>query len=504
MPAPGAAGPGGEVSTGPVVGADAQGSMTGKVVRGAGWSGAARMATQGLQFLVGLVLARLLLPEDFGLLASVYVITGFAVMFFEMGLGAALVHLPRPTERDMSTVFWVNALGGVVFAALVAAAAPLIADFYGQPQLRGIAPLVALSFTLAVGVVHNALLQRRLQFRTAATIEVSSALLGHATTLVAALLGAGALALAYGPLVASGSASVMSWCAVRWWPRHFVSADSFRRLWGFSSGMLGSNVVTYWGRNADNLLIGRFLGATPLGLYNRAYNLMLLPVTQLNGALQRVMFPALAAMQSDHARVRRAYLRAVGLVGALTIPFLVGIAAVADGLVPLLWGPNWEATVPLLQVLCIAGVPQCVGTTMGWIFQSQGRTRTMFLVQSASAGVGVVAMVVGLNWGITGVAWAVLVHAWVMGPVSLRIAGGVIGLGLPALLRQAWRSTAVAFLMGVLVWSLPLLLGVDRGSPWVLLVQVLAGVAVYVAGLRLVSPELFSEVGRLVGGRLRR
>lgn len=479
-------------------GLDTTGSLQHKVVRGASWSAISKLGAQGLQFAVGLVLARILLPEQFGLIASVYVITGFSQMLFELGLGAALIQMKNPSQRDMSTVFWINALSGVVFAGVLTLAAPLVADFYGEPELRNLTPIVALAFTFSIGVVHNGLLARQLRFKTSAGIELSSSALGHTTSVVTALLGAGPFALAYGGVVTSICASAFSFVAVRWLPRHFISRDSLRRLWRFSGGMLGFNVVNYWGRNADNLLVGRFLGAAPLGLYNRAYNLMLLPINQVTGALGRVMFPALAAIQGDHARVRSAYLRTLRVINAVTFPILVGLLAVSDGLVPLLWGPNWSGTVPLLQILCLAGLPQCLSSSIGWIYQSQGRTTTMFVMGVIGTVVGVAFIVVGLHWGAIGVAWGVLARYWVMAPVGMHVAGKAIGLRSRTVFRQAVPTCLATAIMGGLAWGVAIPLGGDRTSVLVTLVQVAVGAISYPLLLRVLAPDLFREVVSLV------
>ncbi|NAZ74011.1 MOP flippase family protein [Kineococcus sp. T13] len=480
---------------------DTSGSMKGAVVSGAKWAGMSKLGTQGLQFLAGLVLARLLAPADFGLLASIYVVTGFATLFFEMGLGAALVHQRSPSERDLSTVFWINAVSGVLYAGLMWAISPLIAEFFDAPRMTSLMPFVALAFTLSLGVVHYSILQRQLRFRTIAAVDLSSALVGHVTTVVAALLGAGTFALVSGPLVSTALTSVVLFCVVRWRPRHFVDRRSLRELWRFSGGMLGFNVVNYWGRNADNLLIGRFLGAAPLGLYGRGYNLMLLPVTQITGTLGRVMFPALAAVRDDHPRVRSMYLRSLGTINFVTIPVLVGLAATAEGLVPLLWGEQWTAVVPVLQVLCIAGVPQCVSTSVGWLYQSQGRTTTMFVMGIVGSVVGVVAMAVGLRWGIVGVAWGVLVKSWVMAPVALHVSGRVVGLRVTQTLRGAAPTLLTAAVMGVLVWYLPRVLGWDPASSGTVLVQVALGVLLYGAGSLLLQRPRLLETLRLARRR---
>ncbi|WP_432544279.1 MOP flippase family protein [Kineococcus sp. SYSU DK002] len=480
---------------------DTSGSMKGAVVSGAKWAGMSKLGTQGLQFLVGLVLARLLAPEDFGLLASIYVVTGFATLFFEMGLGAALVHQRSPSERDLSTVFWINVIAGLLYAGIMWAISPLIAVFFDAPQMTSLMPFVALAFTLALGVVHYSLLQRRLRFRTIAVVDLSAAFAGHVTTVAAALMGAGTFALVLGPLVSTALTSIVLFCVVRWRPRHFIDRASLRELWRFSGGMLGFNIVNYWGRNADNLLIGRFLGAGPLGLYGRGYNLMLLPVTQITGTLGRVMFPALAAVRDDHPRVRSMYLRSLGTINFVTIPVLVGLAATAEGLVPLLWGDQWTAVVPVLQVLCIAGVPQCVSTSVGWLYQSQGRTTTMFVMGVIGSVVGVATMAAGLHWGIVGVAWGVLAKSWLMAPIALHVSGRVVGLRVAATLRGAVPTVLTAAVMGLLVWFLPRLLGWDATSVGTVVAQVVLGVLTYFAGSLLLQRARLLETVRLVRRR---
>lgn len=475
--------------------------MTGRVVRGANWSASSRLYGQGLQFVVGIALARLLVPKDFGLLASVYVISGFAVMFFELGLGSALIHRRNPTEQEKSTVFWVNTIGGVLFAGLLAAAGHLVADFYREPELVWLTPLQALSFTLSFGVVHNATLQRDLRFKAIAGIEIVAATVGQATTLTAALLGAGPYSLVAGPLVSSLLVSVFSVTVVRWRPRHFISIAALRQLWKFSGGLLGFNIVNYWGRNADNLVVGRFLGASPLGFYSKAYNLMLLPIQQVTGALARVMFPALSAIQNDPPRVRSAYLRTLNVINAATVPCLLGLAATADSVIPLLWGPRWTATVPILQILCLAGIPQCLTASLGWIYQSQGQTGLMFRMGLVGALVGVTAIVVGLHWGVVGVAWGVLFRYWVMMPWGIHNAGRVIGLKARTVLGRARPVFVSSVLMGAVVWSVPLALKADRDSGWLLAVQLPVGAVVYVGCLLLLARPMLRDVGNIVRRR---
>jgi O-antigen/teichoic acid export membrane protein len=472
----------------------AAGSMSKSVASGVSWVAAAKLGTQGAQFLSGLVLARLLTPHDFGTIASVYVITGFTVLLFDLGFGPALVQLRDLTEQDLSTAFWINLLGGVVFALLLAAAGPLLASFYSQPALVYITPILALSFTFNVGICNRALLARRMLFQAATVVEVGAAVAGFTTSIVLALLGAGVVSLAVGPVVQSIVLSAGLWVVAPWRPSQFIAKRSVRRLWRFSGGMLGFNVVNYWSRNADNLLVARVLGASALGYYARAYNLMLMPIQQVSQVVGRVMFPALTAMRDDKARVGTGYRRALHLINAITVPVLAALTAVAPGLVPLLWGPAWDATIPLLQILCLAGIPQCLAASVGWLYQSQGRTGTMFRMGLWTSAVQVLAIIVGLHWGTTGVALAILAKTWILSPITLYVPCRIVGLSASRVLLENTPTLLLAAVMAGLAWLVPVALGASREDWWIVIVQLIVAAAVYGGGTAAFRPRVMSEV----------
>ena len=218
------------------------------------------------------------------------------------------------------------------------------------------------------------------------------------------------------------------------------------------------------------------------------------------------MFPALTAMGDDLERVRSAYRRVLRLITVATMPVLVGMAASAPALVGVLWGSRWAASVPLLQLLCLAGLPQCLSSSGGWLYQSQGRTKLMFSMGIAGTIVTVTGIAVGVQWGALGVAWSILVTKYLFLPFDLGVACSTIGLGA----RLVYRDNAVTFLlalaMGGCVWALPLLLDVGRDTGWLLPAQVGLGVVLYVGGMRLLAPGLVRDAaslgrrGRAAGG----
>jgi O-antigen/teichoic acid export membrane protein len=299
--------------------------------------------------------------------------------------------------------------------------------------------------------------------------------------LVLALTGAGVYALAIGPVFSQVVVSTAFALARPWRPEHFVSRASLRRLFGYSLPLLGANAADYAAKNIDNLLIGKFVGPTALGLYSRAFNLMLLPVTQVTTAVGGAVSPALAAMRDDVARATTAYRRSLALLSAITVPTMATLAAVAYGLVPFLWGDRWAGAAPLLAILSLAGIPQCLVATTAWLNQAQQRTDVMFRVSLFWTLAGCVGIVIGLHWGATGVAWAVLTRAWLGLPFELRAATRRLEMRFgDFLVRDVLRVVVPAGVMGSVVWVLPVLADMDRTSGGALLTQLVTATALMV------------------------
>jgi PST family polysaccharide transporter len=340
-----------------------------------------------------------------------------------------------------------------------------------------------------------------MRFKAIARSEVVSALVGLMVSIGLAAAGAGVASLALGPAAQSLTMSVLVWRLVAWRPRRFIVWSSVRRIWRFTGGVLGFNIVNYWGRNADNLLIGRFAGATALGYYNRAFNLMAIQVQQVSQVVGRVLLPTLASMQNDPVRVGSAYRRTVRLMNFATVPALVGVAAVSPALVPLLWGDRWLPMVPILSVICLAGVPQCLSSSAGWIYQSQGRTGQMFRNSVLSSALGIAAMAYGVHWGAIGVAWAVLVRSWLFVPLPTFFACRLIRLSPWRVAGDALLQAAVAGVMGVAVWLVPPALGLDRSAISTLAVQVVVGAVIYAGGALVLQRETVREARQILTRR---
>jgi PST family polysaccharide transporter len=353
------------------------------------------------------ILARMLVPEAFGLLAMVWAVVGLAGLFTDLGLGMVTVQRKEITEAQVGALFWLNVAAGVVLAVAVAALAPAIAWFYGDPRLGGIA--IALSSVFILGglaVQHRALLSRQMRFRGLVAIDLSAAFGGVAVALVLGAAGYGYWALVANVLVSMALTTILSWALCAWRPGLPTRVAGLGALLSFGGHLTGFTIVNYLARNLDNILIGWWWGPSAVALYDRAYKLLLLPVQRINVPASRVLAPALSHIHQDGRKWARAYCRstmAILLVGAPASAFCF---VFADPIIPLFLGAQWTGAVPIFQYLAISGMAQCLYGTIALIYISSGRGERLFRWGLVSSAAICLSFLAGLPFGPTGVALA--------------------------------------------------------------------------------------------------
>ena len=461
-----------------------------RTVSGLWWSGATQGLGQGLQFAISVVLARLLSPSEFGLVGMIVVFTGFAASLMELGLGAAIVQMHAPSARHLNAAFWLNVGIGAALTLLLAVCAPWIADFYGEPQLRVLTVGVALTFLLgSLNVVQNALLEKNLNFRARFRIEVVSVTIAGAVALTLAFRGAGAWALVGQAASLAAARAAVMWYGSPWRPGLAVDRGAIRDLLRFARHVMGFNAVIYWGQHFDKLAIGRWVGHSALGIYNLADRLMRLSLNNVTGITGSVMFPALSALHHDVESVRRVYLRANRMIALVTFPMMIGLCVLAEPAILTIYGDAWRDAIPIVQLLSLAGMAQSVYNTAAWIFMSRGRPDVLFRLGVYATSVRIAGVLIGIRWGLVGVACAYVIGSYflILTPTWMA-AGRLIGVRILQLIGNVSGPLLCAAGMGALVrWSYPVTL---LGQPqWLrLLVHVVAGAVIYglsVIGFRL-------------------
>ena len=447
-----------------------------------------------LQFGTQLALTHLIAPSAFGVVAMGLVLSGFATVLAQAGTQEAVVQRQGLTEEHLSAAFALNLCGVGAVAALLAGTAPLAADFYHQPEVRNVIWLLAAGIVVsALSVVHQGLLQRALRFKTLALIDLSAVVTASVVSVGLAVAHYPVLAIASTTVVVAMVTTTLSFATVRWRPRVWPTKRALFELLGFSAHLLNFNIINYWARNLDNLLVARVFGPRPAGLYTRAYSLLLLPLNQVGLIFGRVMYTSLAALQGDHARVRDAYLSSIGNVSALMAPLLALLALCAHDAVPLLLGPEWRAATSMVRVFALLGIVQCISTTFGWILLSQARTRLLSLLGVVNTVFYAAAFGLGVVLG--SAFWVAFVYAVVNAAIALPTARVVYAtIELP--LRDVGAALApVGVATAAMVPVVFLIVYLMRHSPADprLAAELAAGAATYVSvGLLLRLPLVLS------------
>ena len=379
--------------------------LKGRSVRG----GALTLGAQGAQFAIQtistVVLARLLTPADYGLVAMVTTITGLGQAFADLGLSEATIQREDISHDQVSNLFWINVAIGLALMLVTIGLAPALAWFYREPRLNKIAQVVSLTFLIGgLRVQHTALLKRRMRFASLAARDVASSVVAVPIAIVLARRGAGYWAIVALPLIANFIQMALSWLMVRWIPGLPRRGAGIRSLVTFGGNVAGSYLLTNMTRNADNVLIGWWWGATPLGLYSRAYNLLMLPVRQLSLPARSVAVPAFSRLQDDTERFARYHLRAVSLMAWISTPIFGFLFVAAGPVIVLALGHQWGGAAPVFQILVISALGHLLFDSTIWLFVSRGQSGRLLKLLLVISPIIVASYAIGLPFGIKGVA----------------------------------------------------------------------------------------------------
>ncbi|WCT72532.1 lipopolysaccharide biosynthesis protein [Sphingomonas naphthae] len=360
-----------------------------------------------VQLLSVVILSRMLDPASFGLFAMVMPIAAFVMMFQDMGLSNAVITSTTLSQGQASAMFWINLGLSLALALLFAAAAPLIGWFYDEPRLPMLA--LALAGTVLVSGLttqHFALLNRGMRFAPIALIDALSAVTGLGVAVIVATYSRSAWALV-ASVVASMSVSLIGgWLATGWRPGRPAPFAEVRDMVGLGGGLTSFTLTNFLARNMDKVLIGRVGGAVEVGLYDRAYKLLLFPLQQVNNPVGRVIVPALSRLRDEPHRYRSAYARVVRFMLLLTLPGVAFLIVYAPILIPTLLGGHWATAVPIFLWLGLAAIHQPMTATTGWLFISQQRGADFAKWGVVNAVTSIAAFAIGMPWGAVGVAAA--------------------------------------------------------------------------------------------------
>ena len=384
-----------------------QADLRSRSIRG----GAVTVAAQAGKFTIKMastvLLGRLLTPEDYGLIAMVTVVTKFVHMFKNLGLSTATIQQEEINHQQVSTLFWINVGISSAITLLLVALAPVIAGFYSEPRLIPIMYVLASIFIFSgLGVQQEALLKRQMRFTSIAKIAITSLLASFIVAVILAWYKAGYWALVFLQLTGVIVYTAGIWIACSWRPGLPVWNSGIRSMLAFGGNLTAFNCLNYVSRNLDNLLIGRYWGSQQLGLYAKAYQLILLPIQQINAPMTGVALPTLSCLQTESEQYRRYYYKALLSITTLGMALVAFTFASADKMILFFLGEQWLAIVPIFRLLMPAAFIGTLNVAESWVYQSLGRTDRQFRLGLVMSTIDVIIFVVSVRWGAVGVAAA--------------------------------------------------------------------------------------------------
>jgi O-antigen/teichoic acid export membrane protein len=374
------------------------------------WSFSDQIITQFVFVVFGIFLARLIPPSTFGIISMVTMFSNFAILFIDMGFGTALIQKKDADHVHYSSVFWLNLTIGCALYVLFFFAAPLLSWFFNQPQLTLLVRVICLSFIInSLTAVQSNLLIKELKFKQKVIFNWISMVIGYSIAFYLAIYNFGVWAIVWMTLITSISNSLLFWFSTKWYPSFVYDKSKIKELSHFGLNVLGDTSINYWSRNFDNFIIAKVLGSTELGIYTRAYSLMLLPLKNISSVITKVLFPAFSKKQDDIPSIKRYYLLIIKYVSLLTFPAMIGLSLVSKEFVLLFFGENWRSMIPVLSILSIVGAVQSIFTLNGMIYNSLGKANIAFKVSLLVNFVLIIAFSIGVNFGIVGMAWSYLI-----------------------------------------------------------------------------------------------
>lgn len=472
-------------------------SLRQKTISGVLWTGAAKMSMQVVLVIIQAVLARLLSKADFGIVGMAGLITVAIGMANDKGLGTAIIQKKELKPPQLSTMFWVSILFGLLLYGASAAASIPISLFFQNPLVKPVILVIALGFFIGgFGIVHKSLLTRQMQFKKLAIIEISSVTVSGIIAVILAFHNFGVWSLVANVLLRDLFTVIGVWIACTWRPKFHFAFREFKEFYRFSSNVLTNDVMIYLVMNADITIIGRILGEVALGIYNWALYLVKLPVQRISGIVAKVVFPAFSHVQNDMKRFKTGYLRSMTFISLITFPMLIALGVFAREFVVVFLTEKWIEVVIPLQILVPMAMLKSVGTIKGSVLMAVGRPDIELKWNAFYLLPLIGAVWVGTRWGLTGVAAAFSALYLVTWPIIQDITNRQIKVS-PAEFLSAFSvtgpATATMLLAGYISrWFLKNVL--NFGDLIVLLLGLLVSGAIYLGSLQILDRKLIIEL----------
>lgn len=452
---------------------------------------------QGANFVVQVVLARLLLPADFGLIAMIWVIIALTETFITSGYGYALIQRQKVTHADECSVFYFNVVVSIAGCALLWLLAPGVARFYGQPVLTSLTRILSLQLVIgAFGHIQMSLLAKQIDFKTQCRVGVTASVVSGIIGITMAFLGFGVWSLVAQQLSRVSVRVALAWCYSKWRPAWLFSFRSLRSMFTFGSNMLFTALLETAYRNIYTAVIGKLFSPAGLGFYSRANRLQELPAQNMTSVVAGVAFPVFSQVQKDRTRLRNGLRTCLGLLALIIFPAMLGLAIVAKPFVLLLLTEKWLPCVPYLQMLCIVGALYPFYTLYAKVLLAIGESGLFFRLHLLQKGIVVLSILVMYRWGIMGLIYGQVVVSIIFTLLIAHIAGKKVEYQAGRLLADVLPYFVLSGIVGTLIYVTGLL--PFPNNAWLLLGQVVVAFVVSILCCKILHIPAFILITRLM------
>ncbi|WP_028585074.1 lipopolysaccharide biosynthesis protein [Desulfogranum mediterraneum] len=475
-------------------------SLKQKTVSALSWSACERFSQQGIQFIITIILARLLRPQEFGLIGMLTIFIALAQSFINSGFGQALIQKQDATYLDECSIFYFNIVVGFLAAGALCLAAPWISAFYDQPLLIPLTQALSLNLVLnAFGLIQTTLLNKHIDFKTLFKVGLGATLVSGVIGITMAYKGFGVWSLVVQSLSRTFMNTILLWVLTSWRPAWRLSLASLKQMFGFGSRLLFAGILDTIFVNIYLVVIGKLFSPTALGYYTQAKNLQHLPVANICSIVGRVTFPVFSSLQNDKARLKRSLRKALTTLVLVVFPLMVGLGVLAKPLILVLLGEQWLPSVPYVRLLCVIGAFWPLHVINLNVLNSLGRSDLFFRLEIFKKILVVLSIFITYRWGIEAMLWGQIVTSFVAYYLNSYYTGKLLGYTISDQIRDLLPYFWSAFLMGLFVFGSVFIVPSILLS---LIVGVILGVVSYYWTCKVFKMPAFEEMDKILKNKI--
>lgn len=466
-------------------------SIKEQTIQGVAWNSIGKFSNMAIQFVIGIFLARLLTPEDYGVIGVLTIFVALATTFVDSGFTSALIQKKVLTDKDCSTAFYFNIVIGIIAYLILFLCAPWIASFFNIPILTDVTRIVALNVLIgAFTSVQQALYRKRVDFKTTAIVSIIATVISGSISIYLAFSGFGVWSLVYLNLISTAITSILLWAFSKWKPKLIFSWQSFREMFSYGSKLLGASLLGIIYFHGEKLAIGKFYSTQDLGLYSKGTTLSSQASTTLTSILSSVTFPILAQIQDDDERLINVYKKYIKFTSLVIIFLMLLLVALAKPIILFLYGVKWTGAIIFLQIICLAMMFDHITSINLNVFYVKGRSDIVLKLEVIKRVISIAILIAAIPLGVLAICISRVIYAQIALYINIYYTGKMFNYGY---LKQ-WKDFGGYLILSILSVAPAYLLTYLNISNWlVILIGTLLSVTLYITLLSLKKDKIFKD-----------